>query len=384
MNSGDWVMNCDRGDLFNKRISLLDGDGFVSLVDCMGSDAAIVQAARVSCGAGTKSVSDDESLIRYLMRHNHGTPFEMGELKFMVRVPMDTWRQWIRHRTASVNEVSSRYSIVKDSALLTEASEWRKQATINKQGSDGYLDVEQGLILSDREKELQRGMFDFYNLAISQGVAREQARKDLPLCTYTEAYWKIDLRNMFHFLELRLDSHAQFEIREYASAIFSIVKKLFPVSSKAFEDYKLHSVTFSDLDKNVLRKLLIEYRDKDIHASLDEYVSIYDKSLDPHTGEAREFKSKIIDILECNNTCFDLVLVGFNNFASCEDWDKCGGDDLIREYRVKVPQYLKYYGLILHKRDYEAMLHKALQLHGFIDKETGVARFGAKPYSDVR
>jgi thymidylate synthase (FAD) len=221
-----------------KKLPVLD-DGFVCLVDVMGDDQAVVQAARVSYGEGTRAVSDDRGLIRYLLRHRHTTPFEMVELKFLVRVPMDTWRQWIRHRTANVNEYSTRYSLAIDSAQRTPPGEWRSQATNNRQGSAGFLDRELGEKLSAEEAQLQDEVRRAYERRIEQGVAREQARKDLPLATYTEAYWKIDLHNLLHFLALRMDSHAQLEIREYAAAIGEgIVRPLLPLVWEAFVDFR--------------------------------------------------------------------------------------------------------------------------------------------------
>jgi thymidylate synthase (FAD) len=194
-------------------------DGFVRLLDYMGDDAAVVQAARISYGAGTKRVHEDRGLIRYLMRHLHTTPFEMCEIKLHVRVPMDAWRQWIRHRTANVNEYSTRYSVAIDAAQRTPSDEWRRQSTVNRQGSSGNLPTELGECLSAAEQELQEKARAVYEVRIAAGVAREQARKDLPLSTYTEAYWKIDLHNLLHFLHLRMDEHAQREIRAYAIII---------------------------------------------------------------------------------------------------------------------------------------------------------------------
>lgn len=268
-------------------------DGLVMLVDTMGEESAIVQAARVSYGEGTKSVRDDIGLIRYLMQHRHTTPFEMVELKFLVRCPMDVWRQWIRHRTASVNEYSTRYSNAIDSAMQTKPDEWRLQSGTNKQGSGGYLDptsrvrdlpevpfgedlkvgqlyLQENQIvflgvdgnpieitidpemrnwtvvdaLCSYEEEIQSYSREIYEMRIAAGVAREQARKDLPLSTYTEAYWKIDLHNLLHFLGLRMDPHAQKEIRAYACKIGEIVAALYPNVWKAFECFRLQAVTF--------------------------------------------------------------------------------------------------------------------------------------------
>ena len=232
-------------------IKCLD-EGFIRLVDYMGSDASIVRAARVSYGSGTKKVSEDEGLIRYLMRHRHTTPFEMCELKFHVRVPMDAWRQWIRHRTANVNEYSTRYSIAIDVAQRTCADAWRLQSGTNKQGSGGYVDPAVGVALSDREADFLKNAREIYQDRIDKGVAREQARKDLPLSTYTEAYWKMDLHNLLHFLGLRMDGHAQLEIRTYANAIGKIVMDAFPMAYGAFHDYVLGGIRLSGPEKDFI------------------------------------------------------------------------------------------------------------------------------------
>ncbi len=238
-----------------KKFPVLD-DGFVCLVDIMGDDRAVVEAARVSYGAGTKKVSDDRTLIRYLMRHQHTTPFEMVELKFLIRVPMDCWRQWIRHRTASVNETSTRYSVAIDAAQQTPADQWRKQAKSNRQGSEGCLETALGEQLTAEEAALQEQCRAVYLGRLDRGVAREQARKDLPLSTYTEAYWKVDLHNLFHFLQLRMDDHAQLEIRRYAETMGrEIVAPLVPLSWEAFVDYRLHGMTLTRLEQEVVGRL---------------------------------------------------------------------------------------------------------------------------------
>ncbi len=238
-----------------KKFPVLD-DGFVCLVDVMGDDAAVVEAARVSYGAGTRAVSDDRTLLRYLVRHAHTTPLEMVEVKLLVRVPMDCWRQWIRHRMASVNEYSTRYSIAIDAAQATPPEAWRLQAPGNRQGSEGVLDPQRGRELSAGEAELQRHAREAYQRRLELGVAREQARKDLPLSTYTEAYWKIDLHNLLHFLQLRMDPHAQQEIRQYAEAIgHEIVRPLFPLVWEAFIDYRMEALTLSRLDREVIARL---------------------------------------------------------------------------------------------------------------------------------
>ena len=238
-----------------QKFPVLD-QGFVCLVDVMGEDSSIVQAARVSYGEGTKKVSDDRTLLRYLMRHQHTTPFEMAELKLLVRVPMDCWRQWIRHRTASVNEYSTRYSVALDAAYATSPNAWRSQSDSNRQGSGGFFDPETGRSLTDEEKKLHHFSREVYDRRIEQGVAREQARKDLPLATYTEAYWKVDLHNLFRFLGLRMEENAQYEIREYATVIGEkIVQPLFPHSWEAFLDYQLGAVRLSRLEQGVILRL---------------------------------------------------------------------------------------------------------------------------------
>jgi len=234
------------------EVKVLD-KGFVRLVDIMGDDSSIVQAARVSYGEGTKTVSDDRTLIRYLMRHRHTTPFEMVELKFHVKVPMDCWRQWVRHRTANINEVSTRYSEVKEEFHYREAEEYRLQSKGNKQGSEGEIPYSTAHRLNAAVIGAMDDCVHAYKLLIEEGVAREQARSVLPLSTYTEAYWKIDLHNLLHFLELRMSDKAQYEIRMYAQAIGQIVSGLLPETWSAFEDYRLNAVTFTALDIKLLK-----------------------------------------------------------------------------------------------------------------------------------
>lgn len=238
-----------------KKFPVLD-DGFVCLVDVMGDDQAIVQSARVSYGQGTRRLSDDRTLIRYLMRHGHTTPFEMAEVKVLVRVPMDCWRQWIRHRMASTNEYSTRYSIAIDAAQTTRPAEWRRQSSSNRQGSEGMLTEAMGAELSAEETELHEKAREMYQRRLELGVAREQARKDLPLCTYTEAYWKIDLHNLLHFLHVRMDRHAQWEIRQYAITIGQeIVRPLFPLVWEALVDYRVEAMQLSRLEQGVIQRL---------------------------------------------------------------------------------------------------------------------------------
>ena len=242
--------------LLGKAFKVLD-DGFIRVVDYLGNDDSIVQAARVSYGKGTKKVREDRALIRYLMRHRHSTPFEMCEIKLHVRVPMDAWRQWIRHRTANINEYSTRYSVAIDAAQKTKPTEWRLQATTNRQGSEGYVDKKLGEKFTKAETQLHHQARLGYEEKIEAGIAREQARKDLPLSTYTEAYWKIDLHNLLHFLALRMEMNAQSEIREYAHTIgYEIVKNWVPFTWEAFLDYRRNSQELSGLEFELLKSIV--------------------------------------------------------------------------------------------------------------------------------
>ena len=262
-NNGIEIVSIEE-ELIGKEFKVLD-KGFVRLVDVMGDDSAIVQAARVSYGKGTKTKHEDEGLIRYLMRHRHTTPFEQCELKFHVKVPMDCWRQWIRHRTASVNEYSTRYSEAIDDKQETAENEWRLQDTKkNLQGSEGFLSINNspeydilhsGKYHTAKENMIQNLSMEVYKERLLAGIAREQARKDLPLSTYTMAYWKIDLHNLLHFLSLRMDAHAQLEIRSYANIIGNeIVAKLFPLTWAAFEDYRLGAMMVTARDIEVIQQ----------------------------------------------------------------------------------------------------------------------------------
>lgn len=242
-------------EILGRTLPVLN-DGFVRLIDYMGSDASIVQAARVSYGKGTKRVHEDRGLIRYLMRHRHTTPFEMCELKLHVRVPMDCWRQWIRHRTASVNEYSTRYSEAIAATQRTAEDAWRRQSGTNRQGSIGTLDSDTGAHLTARERDLQTLAREVYEERLARGVAREQARKDLPLSTYTEAYWKINLHNLLHFLALRMDASAQQEIADYANVIgYQIVQPWVPLTWEAFVDYRLEATNLSRIEQAIVAAL---------------------------------------------------------------------------------------------------------------------------------
>ncbi len=238
------------------QIECLNG-GFVRLVDYMGNDAAIVQAARVSYGAGTKQVRQDRALIRYLMRHWHTSPFEMVEFKFHVKLPIFVARQWIRHRTANVNEYSGRYSILREEFYVPEPEQVRFQSPTNKQGrADQSLPAEEVAAILDEIVEQQKELYQSYQRLLEKGVARELARINLPVSLYTEWYWKIDLHNLFHFLQLRMDVHAQYEIRVYANAIAEIIKPIVPMAWEAFEDYRLNARSFSANELRLLSQWL--------------------------------------------------------------------------------------------------------------------------------
>jgi thymidylate synthase (FAD) len=234
--------------------------GMIALVDAMPrlvpqdatADAAIVQAARVSYGQGTKKVNEDRGLIRYLLRHRHTTPFEMVEFKFHVVMPIFIARQWIRHRTANVNEYSARYSVVPDRFYRPTIDNVRKQSTLNRQGGEEPVDVgtaEEFLAYLDKAQ----AQYAEYERLLEKGVSRELARIALPVNVYTEWYWKCNLHNLLHFLSLRMDEHAQQEIRDYATAMYALIKPIVPITAEAFEDYRLGGVTLTRLELEALR-----------------------------------------------------------------------------------------------------------------------------------
>ncbi|MDR0807841.1 MAG: FAD-dependent thymidylate synthase [Gemmobacter sp.] len=234
--------------------------GFVRVIDYMGDDASIVQAARVSYGAGTRKVNDDSGLIRYLMRHWHSTPFEMCELKLHVKLPIFVARQWIRHRTANVNEYSARYSVMDREFYIPEPAHLAAQSTVNNQGRGAMLEgAEAARVLEILKSDAARS-YDHYEEMLSQdgqqGLARELARMNLPANIYTQWYWKVDLHNLFHFLRLRADPHAQYEIRVYAETIARMVADWVPVAFAAFEDYRMGGATLSSKAVTVLKRRL--------------------------------------------------------------------------------------------------------------------------------
>ncbi|WP_298435660.1 FAD-dependent thymidylate synthase [uncultured Jannaschia sp.] len=234
--------------------------GFVRVIDYMGDDRAITQAARVSYGRGTKAVSNDEGLIRYLMRHWHSTPFEMCEIKLHVKLPVFVARQWIRHRTANVNEYSARYSILDREFYIPHEDDLAAQSQTNNQGRGEALRGEEAQRVLDWLRTDSDRAYDHYEAMISQdgqqGLARELARMNLPANIYTQWYWKVDLHNLFHFLRLRADPHAQMEIRVYAEALCAIVKDWVPAAYGAFEDYRLGGAQLSGAGVACLKRML--------------------------------------------------------------------------------------------------------------------------------
>ena len=244
--------------LYN-AIPVLD-HGFIRVVDYMGDDAAICQAARVSYGKGTKSVQNDEGLIRYLMRHWHSTPFEMCEVKLHVKLPVFVARQWIRHRTANVNEYSARYSILDREFYIPAPEHIAAQSVVNNQGRGEALTGAEAARVLDILKTDSERSYDNYQAMISddgqRGLARELARMNLPANIYTQWYWKVDLHNLLHFLRLRADAHAQYEIRVYADAICSVVADWVPFAYAAFEDYRLGGATLSETALECMRRML--------------------------------------------------------------------------------------------------------------------------------
>lgn len=226
--------------------------GFVRLVDAMGGDDAIVQAARVSYGKGTRKVNQDRGLIRYLMRHRHTTPFEMVEFKFHCKMPIFVARQWVRHRTANINEYSLRYSAARDDFYLPDPKNIKYQSTLNKQGREGHVPEELKQKVLAFFKEISERSYELYQEMNAAGIARELARGILPVNIYTEWYWKNDLHNLLHFINLRASSHAQYEIRVYADAMACFVKKTAPFAWEAYEDYVIKGLRFSGLEKQAL------------------------------------------------------------------------------------------------------------------------------------
>lgn len=299
--------------LNNENYTPLLNEGFVGLIDTMGNDSSIVQAARVSYGDGTKKVSEDRGLIRYLMRHRHTTPNEMVEFKFHCKMPIFVARQWIRHRTASVNEYSGRYSIMVDEFYIPELKHILPQSTNNKQGRGGEMSEEDRLAIQNNIKSANEKCYAQYQNLLGNnstdehgapwndvedysdmfdGISREMARGVLSVNNYTEWYWKVNLHNLFHFLSLRMDSHAQYEIRVFANAMYEQIKSYVPFASEAFEDYRLNAANVSRMEIELLKAIMhggYSWEDLQIEYGGDKEVG---KQFGLSIREMDEFKEK--------------------------------------------------------------------------------------------
>lgn len=267
----------------NERYVPVLDHGFVGLVDHMGDDAAIVSAARVSYGNGTKSVREDRGLIRYLVRHKHTSPLEMAEVKLHLKLPIFVMRQLVRHRTSSLNEYSGRYSVLTDEMYVPEVSNILPQSKLNKQGREGALSDLDALTAQQKIQESTSHSFAVYKALLNEapgeaykefsdefpeeGVARELARIVMPVAGYTELYWKQNLHNLFHMLKLREDSHAQWEIQEFARAIYKLVKPLYPAACEAYEDYIRDSKTLSGMEVELMQALVTRSNEFDLSFS---------------------------------------------------------------------------------------------------------------------
>lgn len=293
------------------QINVLD-QGFVRLVDHMGSDDAIVQAARVSYGKGTKKVSEDEGLIRYLLRHAHTTPFEMVQFKFHIKAPIFVFRQWHRHRMWSYNEYSGRYSEMKDEFYVPDADKITKQNPNNKQGGtsevisyeDAFGDslgmAMQGFTSIDQLfKAGQSASREMYEQFLGTGMRKELARINLPLAQYSEMYGSVDLHNLFHFLKLRMDSHAQYEIRVYGDALYELIKPIVPIACQAFEEYRLNSMVMFQKDMQGLNQIIQKAFLNPSGTVLDipAIAKEVSESLFSNKREREEFVNKVSTIL---------------------------------------------------------------------------------------
>ena len=279
-----------------QRIDVLD-HGFVRLIDVMGTDDSVCQAARVSYGEGTKTVNTDRNLIRYLMRHEHTTPFEMCEVKFHIKLPIFVMRQLIRHRTASVNEYSGRYSVMSNEFYTPKTFE--KQSKTNAQGRSESLDNIKGKLQFGFNR-IHGEAYKQYEEFLDEDLARESARGLLPVSNYTEAYWKCNMKNFLHMIKLRADSHAQWEIQEYANAMYDLVEPKFPIICEAFEDYQQYGINLSNQEAKLVKAMFGDWIDEwdeyvtewQGHADIKEAEKLLAKEFGLTTRELTEFKTK--------------------------------------------------------------------------------------------
>lgn len=258
-------------EILGKYFPVLD-KGFISLVDYMGGDTDIEASARVSYGAGNRKVTETRGLLRYLRRHHHDSPYEQVSLKFHMALPIFVARQLIRHRTAKLNEFSGRYSIIPDVFYTPDPEQFRKQSSSNKQGRDEKLNHEDWSKAVVRWGYERKIVFDNYKELLDEGLARELARIDLPLSTYTIWYWKMDLRNLFHLLGLRSDSHAQYEIQTYSDIMAGMAKRVAPLAFEAWEDYNFYGCNLSRQEMDIIRSLF--YRENDTIQTRDVYIDV--------------------------------------------------------------------------------------------------------------
>ena len=301
--------------------------GFVRLVDSMGGDDAIVQAARVSYGKGTAKVSQDRGLIRYLMRHRHSTPFEMVEFKFHCKMPIFVARQWVRHRTANINEYSLRYSEARDEFYYPDPEHIEYQSALNKQGRMGAVPEGLKQKVQDYFKDISEKSFAMYSELNDAGVARELARALLPVNLYTEWYWKNDLHNLLHFIGLRSDSHAQYEIRVFSDAMAESVKAVAPFAWEAYQDYVVKGMRFTRIEKSLLERSLPERIIDDITEDI-----AYQLTATLHYNKTREDK--------------DLYPL----------YQKQGGSDSEKEFRLKWDSGEVQMGNVRELREFKAKL----------------------------
>ncbi len=283
-------------EIIGKEFKVLD-KGFVRLIDYMGDDSAIVQAARVSYGQGTKTVNEDAGLISYLMRHRHTTPFEMCEIKLHVKLPIFIARQWFRHRTANVNELSGRYSVIKDDFFVPESHCISEQSKDAKQGRDKAIDPHKASMISQQIESHALDSFAKYNHLLEEyNLTREVARVILPQSAYTEMYWKIDLHNLLHFLSLRMASGAQKEIRDYANVIANdMVQKWVPKTYQSFLDSRVNSVNFIGQDLEHLASMM----------DRDKLVAFVEEHRNSKKGVMRELSDKLSKLIPANNRVDD-------------------------------------------------------------------------------
>ena len=266
-------------------------DGFVVLVDRMGCDADIAEAARISYGQGTRTINDDRNLIRYLMRHYHTTPFEMCEVKFMIKMPIFIMRQLVRHRTASINEYSGRYSEMSDEFYVPDSEYLAPQSLTNRQGRDGEMDNSTKVRVLARMEHVNKVSYDAYQEQLEDDLSRELSRITLPLNNYTIIYWKANLKNFLHMIHLRADSHAQKEIQDFANAMYELAKPLFPLACEAWEDYQQDGMVLSRMEVEMLSRIINKTKWMDYESGMRN-----DKAIREQCGvsqrELDEFRTK--------------------------------------------------------------------------------------------